>query len=60
MKDRRTKVEKIMEKAFDMIVISDRDEMLYGDSYLQFNERGMTVIDPKNVTLKLKKKKGGE
>lgn len=51
-----TKTKKIMEKAVEMIIMSEKDELIYGDSYLQFNEMGMTVIDPQNVTLKFKDK----
>ena len=55
MEDTITK--KIIEHALKMCIIAERDQTILGDCYLQFNERGMTVIDPKNVTLKYEKNK---
>ena len=45
------KYKKILEKVMDLIHLSDRDEMLYGNSYIEFGERSIKVLDPTKVNL---------
>jgi len=33
----------------ELVHIADMDEMIYGESYVEFGERSIKVISPKNV-----------
>ena len=44
-------IHKIMEKVIDLVYLADRDEMIYGDSFVEFGERCIRVIEPKNISI---------
>ena len=41
--------ERILDKAIELCLLADGDEMMYGDSYVEFGERSIKVINPQNV-----------
>lgn len=49
-------INKIIQKAVDLICQADRDEDIYGDSYVEFGERSIKVINPKDVIVNHKSK----
>ena len=51
MNDTNPMKKKILEKAIELILKADLDELIYGNSYVEFGERSITVIDPRNVTV---------
>ena len=40
------KYNKIIEKAIELCLISDRDELIYGNSFIEIGERSMKLLDP--------------
>ncbi len=51
------KYKKIVEKAVQLCLISDKDELITGNSYIEFSDRKIEVINPKNIKY-TKDKKG--
>ena len=46
-------LKKIMiEKVIELIKIVETDEMIHGNSYIQFGERMIKVVDPSKVRLR--------
>ena len=48
---------KIFEKCKELCELADKDELIYGNSYLEFGERSIELIDPKNIEF-IRDKKG--
>lgn len=51
------KYKKILEKAIELCIIADKDELITGNSYIEFGNRSIKIINPKNVK-HIKDKKG--
>lgn len=47
---------KIFFKAFDLYLLAKREEVIYGDGYIEFGERSIRILNPKNVQLSINKK----
>lgn len=43
--------ERIIDHAIKLCLLADGDEMMYGDSYVEFGERSIKVINPHNITV---------
>jgi len=52
----KTKYERIIEKAVELCLMSDVDEMIYGDSYVEIGERFIKVLDPNKESIILSRK----
>jgi hypothetical protein len=48
--------EKIIKKAIEIASIAERDEKLYGDSYVEFGERSIRILDPTKIKINLNPK----
>jgi len=46
-------LERLTKKAIEMYLIAEKDEMINGSSYVEFTERGMTIIDPKDLIVQV-------
>lgn len=50
----KLKATKILEKAIELLHLSDRDEMVYGNSYFEITERGIKLLEPSEVIMDVK------
>ncbi|MGQ4876860.1 MAG: hypothetical protein ACP6IY_22570 [Promethearchaeia archaeon] len=50
------KISKMFEKIMELYYLSERDEMIYGDSFIEFTERSIRILDPTKVKIKHLKK----
>ena len=46
-------LKKILDKAIDMFCIARNDRYIYGNSFIEFKERGMNIINPKDLTVQV-------
>jgi len=44
---------KMIKKAGELWEIAENDRKIYGDCYVEFSERGIKIIDPKDLIIKL-------
>ncbi len=51
--DNKELMEKLVNKAMEMYFIAERDRERYGNSYVEFTERGMKIINPEDLIIKL-------
>ena len=47
-----TITKRILDKAFQLIILADRMKDIYGDCFVEFGERSIEVLDPLNLTIK--------
>jgi len=40
------KLQKMLDHTMKLFVLSERDEMIYGDSFIEFRERSIKVLNP--------------
>ena len=46
-------LKRLIEKAWEMYSIAEDDEKIYGDCYVEFEERGMRIINPTDLIIKV-------
>lgn len=46
---------KILEKAIELCMLSDQDEIIFGNSYVDIGERSINVLDAKKVEINYNK-----
>lgn len=51
-----TKIQRIIDKAFELVQLTDRDEMIYGNSYIEIGEGFIKRLDPIKVIITNKNK----
>ena len=49
MKDKL--LQKMFQHTIDLYLIADKDKLITGDAFVEFGERSLIVIDPKNVNV---------
>ncbi len=45
-------IEKLLKHTLELYAIQKRDRILYGNSFVEFGERSMKVLDPKDKIVK--------
>ena len=45
----KTLMKKILDTIQNMMILSNRDEIIYGDSYWEFSDRKIELIEPKKI-----------
>ena len=53
--DENKKFIKLFEKMIDLYALSNTDEMIYGNSYFEFGDRTIRLLDPNNIQISGKK-----
>ena len=46
-------LERLINKALEMYFIAEGDRTLYGESYMEFQERGMRVVSPEELIVRI-------
>lgn len=46
----------MLDKTMELFFLSERDEILYGDSFIELGERSIKILEPKDVIFKDSKK----
>ncbi len=46
-------LEKLLNKTIEMYFIAEKDRDIYGNSYVEFKERGMKIINPNDLIIKI-------
>ena len=46
-------LEKLMNKAIELYCISERGREIYGESFFEFTERGMRIVNPEELIVKI-------